>query len=216
VQLNGNDGADGPYTLQYSAQTLLGLTEPRNSAHLTLDNTPPAIAISQPAATTYTHSATLTLNYTVDDGAGSGVGIVSPTMDGASTLAGHGLSSGQAIHLLTELSLGPHTFTVNAQDHVGNAGSRSVTFTIIVTPQSIIDDVNQLVASGDIAQNGQTPLLASLDAAAKQFAVPNCSAAVDIYRAFISKVQAQSGKKITASAAAIMIADAQYLINHCP
>jgi hypothetical protein len=29
-------------------------------------------------------------------------------------------------------------------------------------------------------------------------------------------VQAQAGKAITAAAAAIMIADAQYLINHCP
>jgi len=29
-------------------------------------------------------------------------------------------------------------------------------------------------------------------------------------------VQAQSGKKVSAQAAAIMIADAQYLIAHCP
>src|SRR5579864_3863912 len=106
-------------------------------------------------------------------------------MDGAGTLAGHGLLSGQAIHLLTELSLGPHTFTVNAQDHLGNASTKSVTFTIIVTPQSIIDDVTQFVASGDISQNGQTPLLASLDSAARQFTAHNCAAAANVYQDFI-------------------------------
>jgi hypothetical protein len=216
VFLNANDGADGPYTLQYSAQTLLGLTEPRNTAHVTLDNTPPTVTINQPAATTYAHSATLTLNYAVSDGAGSGVGSVTPTIDGAGTLAGHGLPSGQAIHLLTELSLGPHTFRVDATDHVANAATRSVTFTIIVTPQSIIDDVNQFAASGAIAQNQQTPLLATLNSAAQQYAAHTCAAAENTYQAFINQVQAQAGKAITAAAAAIMIADAQYLINHCP
>jgi len=33
-------------------------------------------------------------------------------MDGAASLAGHGLASGQAINLLTEMTWGPHTFNV--------------------------------------------------------------------------------------------------------
>jgi hypothetical protein len=34
--------------------------------------------------------------------------------------------------------------------------------------------------------------------------------------AFISELSAQSGKGVDATAAAIMVADAQYLIVHCP
>jgi hypothetical protein len=216
VALNGYDGADGPYMLQYSAQTGNGLTEPRHTAHLTLDNTPPATTINQPAVTTYTHSQTLTLDYAVSDGAGSGVKAITPTMDGATTLAGHGLQSGQSINLLTELALGPHTFTVNALDNVGNAGAKSVTFSIIVTAQSIIDDVNQFVASGAITQDEGTSLVSKLMSAKKARAAGNCPNATTIYRSFISEVQAQSGKKIVPSAAAILIADANYLITHCP
>src|SRR5262249_29294372 len=116
-----------------------------------LDNTAPVIGIAQPAASSYTHSSTLTLSYTVDDGAGSGVASFVPLLDGATTLAGHGLASGQAINLLTELPLGPHTFTIgSATDHVGNVSTQSVTFTIVVTASSIQSDVSQLVASGAI------------------------------------------------------------------
>jgi hypothetical protein len=43
-----------------------------------------------------------------------------------------------------------------------------------------------------------------------------CATAANIYQAFINELQAQSGKGVSASAAAIMIADAQYLITHCP
>jgi hypothetical protein len=40
----------------------------------------------------------------------------------------------------------------------------------------------------------------------------NCSAAADIYQAFINELEAQSGKGVDAMAAAIMIADGRYLI----
>ena len=47
-------------------------------------------------------------------------------------------------------------------------------------------------------------------------AVTTSITASNIYRAFISGLQAQSGNHVDAVAAAIMIADAQYLIAHCP
>jgi len=182
-----------------------------------LDTTPPSIVISQPAATTYTHSQTLTLSYSVDDGLGSGVKSFTPTLDGSTTLSGHGLQSGQSINLLTELSLGSHTFTVAAVDNVGNSTSRSVTFTIIVTAQSIIDDVNQFQDSGDITKHGiANSLIAKLNAAAAARSRGNCATAANIYGAFINEINAQTGKSISATAAAIMIADANYLIANCP
>jgi len=181
------------------------------------DTNPPTITINQPTATNYVHSAVLTLNYSVVDAEGSGVKDVTAQMDGASTLAGHGLASGQQINLLTEMTAGvPHTFTVSADDYAGNAGSKSVTFMIIVTPQSLIDDVNQFAGTGKIAANEVNSLLSKLAAAAKARAKGDCANAATIYTSFISEVQAQSGKKIDPTAAQILIADAQYLIAHCP
>jgi hypothetical protein len=180
------------------------------------DTTPPAIAISQPASTTYVHSATLTLDYTVTDIC-TGVKSFTPTMDGSSTLAGHGLQSAQMINLLTELILGPHKFSISAVDNAGNADASSVTFTIIVTPDSIKDDVTQFLAAGKIKNNGEAnSVLKKLDAAAKARAGGDCNSAANIYGAFINELNAQSGKGVDATAAAIMIADAQYLIAHCP
>jgi hypothetical protein len=180
------------------------------------DTTAPAIAISQPASITYVHSATLTLGYTVTDVC-TGVNRFTPTMDTLATLAGHGLPSGQMIKLLTEMTLGQHTFSIAAVDNAGNADASSVTFTIIVTADSIKDDVRQFLQSGAIKNAGEAnSLLAKLDAAASARARGNCSAAANLYQAFIHELQAQSGKGVDATAAAIMIADAQYLIAHCP
>ncbi len=138
------------------------------------------------------------------------------SMDGKSTLAGHGLASGQQINLLMEMMAGPHTFTVNATDYVGNAGSKQVIFNIIVTPQSLMDDVRQFVAAGKITQDEGNSLLVKLNAAAKARAKGNCANAATIYMSFISEVQSLSGNKIDPTAAAILVADAQYLIAHCP
>src|SRR5262249_47905545 len=127
------------------------------------------------------------------------------------------LASGQTINLLTELSLGDHTFTVTAADNVGGTDSVSVTFSIIVTPDSIKNDVNQFLAAGAIKNGGEAnSLLAELNAAAAARVRGKCSTAANHYQNFINELQAQSGKGVDATAAAIMIVDAQYLITHCP
>jgi hypothetical protein len=207
---------DGAYEVEYYGFDALDNQEVIQAWPLTRDGTPPATTITQPAATSYVHSATITLNYTVTDGLGSGVASVTPTMDGATTLAGHGLASGQTVNLLIELSLGTHVFQVTAKDHVDNAAAPSVTFTIIVTPESIKVDVKQFFASGDVTLDEGRSLLRLLDAAAAARAKGQCAQAATIYQAFIAELQAQSGKNISVQAAAIMTADAQYLINHCP
>ena len=220
VSLNTFHPADGPYVFQYSAESFGNLLEPRHAAAVTLDNTPPVTTFVQPQPTAYVHSATLTLSYDVSDGTGSGVASasVTPTMDGSLTLPdGKGLGNGQIISLLMDgLTVGTHTFSVKAADNLGNTGSKSVTFTIIVTAQSIKDDVTQFLAAGKITQGEGTSLLSKLTSAAKARAAGNCPNAAMIYYSFISELKALSGKKIDPVAAAIMIADAQYLIAHCP
>jgi len=194
-----------------------GLVEASHSEIVVLDNTPPAIGILAPAAVQYAHSDTLTLNYSVSDGAGSGVASTTPTMDGAGTVGGHGLVSGQVINLLTELSIGSHAFSVAGTDHVTNSAVSSVTFEIIVTPESIKQDVNQFLAAGLIKNGGlANSLLSKLDAGAQRRAAGACDQAAHNYEAFIHELEAQAGKGVDATAAAIMIADARYLITHCP
>ena len=181
-----------------------------------VDKKAPEIVIVQPAPTEYTHSDTLVLDYIVSDG-GSGVDTVTPRMDGATTLAGEGLPSGRAISLLTALPLGDHTFTVDANDNVANVSpTESVTFSIVVTPESLIEAITIFEGLGDIKSTLVNSLLAKLEAAAKKFNAGDCSTAQNIYLAFINEVQAQTGKGITAVAAAILIADAEVLNSKLP
>ena len=121
-----------------------------------------------------------------------------------------GLQSGQAIDLLTELSLGTHTFSIAAADNLGNTGTTSVTFTIIITPDNIKCDVGQFVGAGAIKNGGiANSLLAQLAAAAAARARGDCSTAANIYRAFINELQAQSGQGVDATASPTMIAAAR-------
>lgn len=206
-------GADGVYEIDTFATDQLGNAESSHIQMVTLDNTAPVITIAQPAATNYVHSATLTLTFSVSDGTGSGVNHSTVTLDGSTTVAGQALVNGLSINLLTELGLGSHTFSITAVDNLGNTDTRSVTFTIIVTPQSIMADVHEFLSSGDIKNAGlANSLLAKLQAAAQAESRGNCMAASNIYRAFISQVQAQTGKGIGPPAAGILIADARYLI----
>jgi hypothetical protein len=180
-----------------------------------VDKQAPTITIAQPAAVEYVHSATLTLDYAVTD-ARSGVASVSPALNGSATVGGAGLPDGRAIDLLS-LPLGQHTFAVDAMDNAGNASQQSVvTFTLVVTAASVVDAVNQLVASGGVAPKAAASLLTKLADAKVQRDAGKCGGAANIYAAFIKEVTAQSGKGITPTAAAILIADAQYLIAHCP
>lgn len=181
-----------------------------------VDKKPPVITIAAPTASSYAHSATLTLNYGATDG-GSGVQSITATMDGSPTIGGQPIQNGEPINLLTALALGQHTFTVTSTDGVGNQSSQSVTFAIVVTAQSIKSDVTQFYNNGAITNQGiETSLLATLNAAASSRSTGNCTAAANQYRAFINQVKADTPTYVTPSAANIMIADARYLIAHCP
>jgi hypothetical protein len=207
-------GADGLYRIDSFATDNSGNDEAAHSTLAFLDGTPPNISISQPVANAYVHSATLTLAYAAADAA-SGLASVSATLDGAPAIGGQPLASGLSINLLTQLALGSHVFAISSSDQVANAASRSVIFTIIVTPLSIEDDVTQLAASGAITSSFSS-LLSKLRSAASAFSNGKCKTASTDYSSFISSVQAQNGKGITPTAAQILINDANYLISHCP
>jgi hypothetical protein len=217
-------GADGPYFLQYSAESFGQLLEPRHTATLTLDNTPPVISIAQPQAMAYPHSAMLTLNYNINDGTGSGVASFTPTMDGRLTLPGAvGLQSGQSINLLTELALGSHTFSVASTDNVNNTGTTSVTFSIIVTPDSIKGDVTEFLSAGCIDNGGiANALISKLSAAQAAISGGNIQTAINTLTALKNQISAQAGKHIATSCtitgvginpATVLFLDVQALID---
>ena len=178
-----------------------------------VDRKVPTIAITQPQDTDYTHSDTLTLAYAATD-SGAGIAVTTPTLDGQTTIAGHGLASGQAINLLTELALGSHIFTLDATDAVGNAAHRDVNFRVIVTPNSLLDAVERFYAAGAI--HNRDSLLAKLAQAAARRATGECDKAAQHYGTFIQLVQAQRGSGIGTTEANILITDAEYLMAHCP
>jgi hypothetical protein len=210
-------GSDGTYEIDYFAADPAGNQEVAQSKLVYLDTTAPSITVAQPAATAYSHNAVLTLNYSVDDGNGAGVGNVTPLLDGLGTIGGHGLLSGQPIHLLTELLLGSHTFAITATDNLGNSTSQSVTFVVFATAASIAADVSQFLAAGAIKNGGlANSMSVKLAAAASARAGGDCAGAAALYSAFINELQAQAGKGVSSSAASTMIADAQYLIANCP
>jgi hypothetical protein len=68
-----------------------------------------------------------------------------------------------------------------------------------------------------IRDNGEAnSLTVKLNAAAAARARGDCRTAANNYNAFINELNAQRDKGVDANAAQIMIADAQYLITHCP
>jgi hypothetical protein len=218
------DGAsnigDGPYDVQYAAESIWNLLEPRHLQTVTLDTTHPVATITQPAATQYGHSATLTLGYSVSDGSGSGVKSFTPKMDGqTASQFGASLDNGAPISLLS-MSLGTHTFSVDSVDNVNNAGTNSVVFTITVTFDSLKGDVNDLVSLGCIDNISQS-LLSKIGAAQNLNGKGQTQAAMNTLSALIYEVQAQAGKHISTTCTdpsgrpfnpvQLLIGDAQYL-----
>lgn len=214
-------GTDGLYEVDSYATDNAGNDESPVRVQLVyLDNTAPVATINAPVAKQYLHSDTFTIDYSVSDGTGSGVKSAVPDIDGQTTLHDGAttvsVAKGLTVKLLTELTLGTHTFNLNSEDNVDNADTDSVTFSIIVTAQSIKDEVRYFRSIGAITQDEATSLLQKLNAAANYRAKHDCKDANTIYKNFINELHAQTGKKVTAQAAAILIADAQYLIAHCP
>jgi hypothetical protein len=98
---------------------------------VTLDTTPPQSTLGVgtpgfPAVSPGFVTGATPLTISAVD-AGAGVASVTATMDGAATVGGHGLASGQAS---PELGAGSHTFVVTVADNVGNTSSVPVQFTV--------------------------------------------------------------------------------------
>lgn len=83
-----------------------------------------------------------------------------------------------------------------------------------VTVADAIADLIMFFETGQIDNRGiYNGLLGTLNKAQKALDKGNINLAVNLLNSFINEVQAQSGKHITSDAAAILIAEAQWIIN---
>lgn len=171
------------------------------------DTTAPVITINSPTASAYLHQNSLTLGFAATDDI-AGIKQVWAELDGVA------VTNGQMIDLYT-LPLGEHTLTVHAMDKAYNESSKSITFTVTATVESLMTGVSRFVSEGKIADNGvQKSLLQKLAGVQNALKKGQTIAATNKLEAFINEVQALSGNKITAEAANLLIADAQWVIAH--
>jgi 5'-nucleotidase / UDP-sugar diphosphatase len=190
--------------------TAMGVVSPAIEGRLDFiyDVDPPVITITSPTSVSpYLHSGSLTLDFSAVDVGPAGLGTVSATLDGAP------VANGQVVDLLT-LSLGSHVLKVDAVDKADNASAAQVTFSIVATTGSLKALVDRYYAEGKINKSStHDSLIAQLSAAEASIAAGKSKPAVNQLEAFINLVKAQTGKSIDADPAAILIADAQFVIN---
>jgi cytochrome c len=115
---------------------------------------------------------------------------------------------------LYTLGLGDHTFTVNAVDKAGNASTKSVTFSIIATVDSLKTAVDRFYKDGSIKNKGiYKDLMDELADASTSTDPEHVSEAL---RDFIHEVMDGKGRHITAQAADLLITDANWVIVNLP
>lgn len=100
-------------------------------------------------------------------------------------------------------------------DKAYNVSSATVTFTVEATIDSLIPGLDRLYAEGKITNQGiYNSLRKKLQGALEAFEKRQGVVTINKLEAFINEVRAQSGKHITAEAADLLIADAQWVINY--
>jgi hypothetical protein len=133
--------------------------------------------------------------------------------DPSADLDGTTVLDGDVVDLLS-LPLGSHTFTVSGSDIAGNATSEAVTFELIATLQSLVDAVSRFVEQGAIVGSKVSRgLLAKLRQAQDALDRNKPHLARNKLGDFIDQVEGQAGNHLSADAAAILVADTEYVIG---
>lgn len=189
---------DDKYTVSYRSTDNAGNAEAVKTIGFKLDSTLPTIKVTGLMYGTYSNSMDITPILTLSDNL-SGVDSSRTTV----TISTYGkpqtVQQGATIPLYT-LPLGSHTFIVTASDLAGNTSSQTVLFQTTTNVQSLQALVTRFTNTGWIDNAGIANSLQS------KLAKNNLDT-------FVSEVQAQSGKHISAQAAGYLLRDAQYLLS---
>jgi hypothetical protein len=199
--------AQGTTTIHARATDFAGNVEnPGPTIAVAIDTNPPVIAINSPVARAYLHSDVLQLSFAATDST-SGVATGSPT----GTLDGSVVTNGQTVQLLA-LPLGSHMLSVSAVDQAGNAAAQTVSFQVTATIDSLIAAVNTFASQGAIDPQVAHSLQPKLADAQQAMAKGNLNAVRGDLSDFVNQVSAKSGSGIAVDAAALLVADAQYVL----
>ncbi|MBD0378761.1 family 10 glycosylhydrolase [Paenibacillus sp. WST5] len=166
--------ADGVHTLLYRSTDNAGNVEQPQTAQIPIDRTAPTIQIN--GAMTYTVDQTVSITCTAADTV-SGI-VYNP--------CAQPLVSAPAY----QLELGTHDVTVQVTDRAGNTGTRSESYTVQVTENSIASLIGEFV-TGPGEQGIENSLLKKLEHRQTD--------------ALIHEINAQTGNRITAEQAGILI-----------
>jgi hypothetical protein len=197
-----NHGGSNPYLGPNGDGTLDGRIELSTAG----DTVPPVVTVSSPTSTTYTRSTPIVIRFTATD-TGTGVRELVATLDGAT------VSNGFAIDM-SALAVGSHTVRVVATDGAENTTTVTINFVLGVTIDSLSSTAQQLYSLGQIAPQGVLmSLLAKLNSAKTLIAQGDTAGAKTVLQSFIDSVNALSGKRISTSAAALLIGDANWLMT---
>jgi len=219
IEYSVGDGAfqsyTGPFFMATEGATMIharaidwagNVESPASTVGVSIDTGAPTITIGAPDAADYLHSDVLQLTFTASD-AMSGIAAGSPV----ATLDGTAVANGQSVPLLT-LSLGTHTLSVSAIDQAGNPGARIVTFRVKATIDSLMAAVNAFTSQGTIDPRVAHSLQAKLSDALQAMDKGNVSAVRGSLSDFANAVSAKSGSGIASDAAAVLLADNQYVL----
>jgi len=210
-------GTDGPKTVEYYGVDAQGTCnkETTKTASFSLDNTPPTITVVSPLPlpTTYVSDAILPLFFTGTD-AGAGV-------DNATRR--HFADGVEKSPVPTTIDLfdypaGAHVYRAEIKDTLGNLGTTSVTWVVVVTSASLRNNLDKALDRGCIS-NTQThhSLEVKLDNAARLEASGQTGAMANVLESFVNEVEArtgaptENGKTITPFCANVLITNANAL-----
>jgi len=202
-QAAGSVFALGVTTVFVRAQDAAGNATTKSFAIAVLDTTAPVLNLPASITTDATSPAGAIVSYTATATDNSGV---SPTVTCAP-------ASGSTF------PIGTTTVSCTAKDAAGNASIGS--FTVTVNAPSASAQTSNLIAlvrSLNLAGGTSTSLSGKLQNAISSFASGNTTSACNQVNAFINEARAQSGKKLTASEASQLIADANQILTAqgCP
>jgi hypothetical protein len=148
---------------------------------LQVDKTPPTVSSG---AGSYTVDQQVEITCTASD-ALSGVKVGSSTCQ---NISGPAYSFG----------LGSHSYSATATDNAGNVGHGSTSFTVTVTPSSLVALVNRFCTDPSVAASLAQDVVNIANA-------PNADAKAKALQPFTKKVQAQTGKSLTSDQAKVLI-----------
>jgi hypothetical protein len=178
---SGTTFARGATTVTCSATDAHGNSASTTATVTVRDTIKPVVTYSGQVAA-YDVSQTIAITCAATD---SGSGVASTTCANVNTSA-------------SNYTVGSHTLSATATDVAGNVGQASVSFTVTVSASSLQALITQIIGDSSVAGPLNTKL-------AQAATAPNATAKAGHLQAFENQVNAQSGKKLTAAQAALLL-----------